>query len=86
MSSLYVIKGKDQGTRYDLVDPLLYLGRDRSNPIQLHDTEISRRHAELSEHAGSYIVTDLESSNVTYVNNEPVDRHVLRTGDRLQIG
>lgn len=86
MPSLYVIKGKDQGSRFDLVEPLLHLGRDRSNPIQLHDTEVSRRHAELRQQAGSYIVSDLGSSNGTYVNSEPVDRHVLRTGDRLQIG
>lgn len=86
VSSLYVIKGKDQGSRFDLVDSVLHLGRDRSNRIQLHDTEVSRRHAELRLQDSFYVVSDMGSSNGTYVNNEPVDRHVLRTGDRLQIG
>ncbi|MCH7725963.1 MAG: FHA domain-containing protein [Planctomycetes bacterium] len=86
MSSLYVISGKDQGKRFDLQAPVLGVGRDRSNAIQLHDTEISRRHAELRDSIDGYSLVDLDSSNGTYVNNEQIQRRVLRNGDRVQIG
>ncbi len=86
VSSLYVIKGKDQGRRFDLDGQVLQLGRDSSNPVQLHDTEISRRHAEIRCEGGNFALIDLSSSNGTYVNDELVQRHILQNGDRVQIG
>ena len=86
MSSLYVIKGKDQGKRYDLDARVLEMGRDSSNPIQLRDTEVSRRHAEIRKEGDGYSLIDLSSSNGSYVNNELVQRHALRNGDRIQLG
>ena len=86
MASLFVIKGRDQGTRFELDRPVLLLGRDTTNPIQLHDTEVSRRHAEIRRDADGFSLVDLESSNGTYVNSEPVRRQALRNGDRLQVG
>ncbi len=62
------------------------LGRDASNEIQLHDTEISRRHAQIYAAGNVYTVSDLNSSNGTYVNGRPVDAHRLENGDHLQIG
>lgn len=86
VSSLYVIKGRDQGKRFDLRDPVLGLGRDGTNPIQLHDTEVSRRHAEVRLEGQHFAVVDLGSSNGTFVNSESIRRQVLRSGDRVQLG
>lgn len=86
MSNLFVIKGKDQGRRFDLQGDVLGVGRDNSNKIQLHDTEISRRHSELRFHDGGYVLADLNSSNGTFVNYEKVQDRRLRTGDRIQLG
>ncbi len=47
MASLFVIQGADQGKRFEFTFSPVPLGRDDSNAIRLHDTEISRRHAEL---------------------------------------
>jgi signal transduction histidine kinase len=85
--SLYVIKGRDQGTLFDVDEGTAALGRDASNQIRLHDTEVSRRHAELQYDGRICTVVDLESSNGTYVNSHRVDnRHPLSSGDKLQIG
>jgi len=86
MPSLFVIQGRDQGKRFELDRRVLGVGRDVTNPIQLHDTEVSRRHAELRAHNDVVEVVDLESSNGTFVNGEPIQQVVLSSGDRLQVG
>src|SRR3954451_17045518 len=84
--SLFVIQGRDQGTRFRLDGSTVTLGRGTSNAVQLHDTEISREHAEFSRRGESYYIRDLESSNGTYVNGKPVEEHELASGDQLQLG
>ncbi len=88
MPSLFVIQGQDQGQRFDLEHAVIGLGRGQENQIQLHDTEVSRRHAELNlvETDQSYVVSDLASSNGTFVNNQRIQRQPLRSGDRVLMG
>ena len=86
MASLFVIQGRDQGKRFELLDPTLAVGRDSTNAIQLHDTEVSRRHVEIRLEGENYSLVDLGSSNGTFVNTERVERHLLESGDRLQLG
>jgi signal transduction histidine kinase len=86
VASLFVIQGADQGKRFEFMSSPLALGRDSSNAIRLHDTEISRRHAELRLESDGYRVVDLQSANGTFVNGEPVDRSPLHSGDRIQLG
>lgn len=87
MASLFVIQGRDQGKRYDVTHTLLAIGREANNTVQLHDTEASRRHAELRRNEqGQYYLTDLGSSNGTFINSQRVQQQVLKSGDRVQIG
>ncbi|MFO0907184.1 MAG: FHA domain-containing protein [Isosphaeraceae bacterium] len=87
MASLFVIQGADQGKRFELASTPISLGRDNSNPIRLHDTEVSRRHAELRRVDDSYRVVDLGSANGTFVNGQPIEQQSpLKSGDRLQLG
>ncbi len=86
MASLFVIQGADQGKRFEFTFSPVALGRDDSNAIRLHDTEISRRHAELRLDKGAYRVLDLSSANGTFVNDQRVDQSVLSSGDRVQLG
>jgi signal transduction histidine kinase len=83
---LFVIQGADQGKRFELKSKPMALGRDQSNPIRLHDTEVSRRHAEVRPVEDSYRIVDLGSANGTYLNGRPIDQAPLRSGDRLQLG
>lgn len=86
MASLFVIQGADQGKRFELRPGSIGLGRDHSNVIRLHDTEVSRRHAEIRLDDDQYRVVDLGSANGTFLNGHMVDQAPLRTGDRLQLG
>ena len=86
MPSLFVIQGRDQGKRFELQDRVLGVGRDVSNRIRLHDTEVSRRHAEIRQAGDGYQWVDLGSSNGSYVNHVRVQHQALRSGDRVQLG
>ena len=86
MASLFVIQGADQGKRFEFRSSPVALGRDNSNAIRLHDTEVSRRHAELRQEEESYRIVDLGSANGTYLNGQLIDQAPLNSGDRLQLG
>lgn len=86
MPSLFVIRGNDQGARFELDADLITLGRDSSNAVQLHDTEISRRHAEFRREGTTGTLVDLGSSNGTYVNGRKVAQAALSSGDHVQLG
>lgn len=86
MPTLFVIRGADQGTRFELTEPTVRLGRDSSSPIQLHDTEVSRHHAEIRRVDQDYAISDLNSSNGTFVNGKRVRQHTLQSGDQVQMG
>jgi signal transduction histidine kinase/pSer/pThr/pTyr-binding forkhead associated (FHA) protein len=86
MLTLFVIRGPDEGKRFELTDPVVGVGRDTGNAIRLHDTEVSRRHAELRRTDDGYLLVDLRSSNGTYVNGEGVQQVALHAGDHIQLG
>ena len=85
MPSLFVIQGRDQGTRFR-VDDTVTIGRGTSNAVQLHDTEVSRDHAEVVRSGEKCLVRDLGSSNGTFVNGRQIRECELASGDQLQVG
>jgi two-component system, NtrC family, sensor kinase len=84
--SLFVIRGNDQGSRFEFTEQIARLGRDPSSAIRLHDTEVSRHHAEIRRSDDTYTLFDLGSSNGTYVNGRRIQRHTLASGDQVQLG
>ncbi|MEN6407309.1 MAG: ATP-binding protein [Thermoguttaceae bacterium] len=86
MPTLFVIRGTDQGSRFELTEPNIRVGRDASNTLQLHDNEVSRHHAEIRRVENDYTISDLNSSNGTFVNGQRVRQHDLQSGDQLQLG
>ena len=86
MPRLLVIKGADEGKQFELAEPVVTLGREASNLIRLHDTEVSRRHAEIRITEGGAQIVDCGSANGTYVNNHKVTHAQLAGGDRVTLG
>ncbi len=86
LASLFVIQGDDQGRRFELSREVVTIGRDKSNDIVLHDTEISRRHAEIRRDTEGFRLVDLQSSNGCFINHQPTTESLLTHGDRLQLG
>lgn len=83
---LIVRSGPQAGERFVLDDPVTHLGRHPDSEIMLDDITVSRRHVAIERTAQGYVVTDEGSLNGTYINQERVDRGLLRHGDELQIG
>jgi pSer/pThr/pTyr-binding forkhead associated (FHA) protein len=70
-----------------LVGNDLHVGRSLSAHIRLEDIKVSRRHAILSHHDGSWHVLDDRSLNGLLLNGEDVaDSAPLTDGDELIIG
>ncbi len=86
MPRLIVIKGADEGKQFDLTSPVSTVGRDATNQVRLHDTEISRRHAEFRQVEGGFQLVDIGSANGTFVNNQPIKSVALQSGDHIRIG
>ncbi|MEC8252293.1 MAG: FHA domain-containing protein [Planctomycetota bacterium] len=64
----------------------LVLGRVSACDVVVADSKASRRHARLISEAGVVEIEDMGSSNGTLLNSKPVDRRMLRDGDRIEIG
>jgi signal transduction histidine kinase len=84
--SLFVIQGRDQGTRFRIDDASTIIGRGTTSAVQLHDTEVSREHAELRRRDNVVVIRDLGSSNGTFVNGRQIKEQELASGDQLQLG
>lgn len=65
----------------------LTLGRDPRNDTVIDHPVVSRFHAQIDMQAGSWVITDLHSSNGTFVNSRQIQsQHPLRPGDTIRIG
>jgi FHA domain-containing protein len=74
------------GTRHEVKQRRVVLGRSRDCEIQLSDANVSRRHAELRQEGASYWIVDLGSTNGIEVNGKRVKRAKLRDGDTITLG
>src|SRR3954447_25936701 len=63
------------------------IGRSREADIVLDDSNVSRRHAEISPSGPSWLIQDLGSTNGVRVNGRQVEGpHPLESGDRIELG
>jgi diguanylate cyclase (GGDEF)-like protein len=87
VSCLVQIHGPNLGKRYVLDEEELSIGRDDNNHIVVDLDNISRNHAKISARHGRFYVSDLGSTNGTYLNDEEVTEEVpLRSGDFVKVG
>jgi diguanylate cyclase (GGDEF)-like protein len=73
------------GSRYELGDQSLVIGRDPRCRICLEDDSVSRTHAHLIAREGEHYLTD-HGTNGTFVNDNPALLHKLRNGDYVRVG
>jgi Protein of unknown function (DUF3662)/FHA domain len=63
------------------------LGRSRQCDVVIDDPNVSRRHAEIRPRGGSWILTDLGSTNGSSLNGRRIDgAEVVRPGDEIELG
>ncbi len=64
----------------------LTIGRKPSNDIQIDNLAISGQHALITTILDDAFLEDLNSTNGTYVNGQPVKKHVLQANDIIELG
>src|SRR5213080_2189079 len=74
------------GSSHEVKGRRVVIGRSRDCDIQLADSNVSRRHAELRQEGTSYWIVDLGSTNGVSVNGRRVKRAKLRSGDTITLG
>jgi hypothetical protein len=63
------------------------IGRSRGCDIVLDDPNVSRQHAEVRPRGGSWVLSDLGSTNGSSINGRRLaGPEVLRSGDEIEIG
>ncbi|MGZ3657134.1 MAG: FHA domain-containing protein [Bdellovibrionota bacterium] len=82
---LLVRQGQDQGTCYSLLGDLVFIGREDCQ-IVLNDTNISRKHAEISWKGDHYVIRDLGSANGIVYNGAKTPESKLNPGDIVLMG
>ena len=72
---------------YTLLKTEVSLGRGEDNDIVIPHPSVSRSHARLARHDGSFVLTDLNSTNGSYVNNHQVQGSaVVGNGSEVRLG
>ena len=84
--SFLVVDGVDKGRSFVGLDTPVTIGREEGNVVRLNDERVSRFHAKVQDDQEQVVLTDLESTNGTSVNGEPVQLRLLRPGDRVAVG
>ena len=83
---LLATQGPAAGSRFELSDARVTLGRHSESDIFLDDITVSRRHAEVYRDGLVRRVKDMGSLNGTYLNSRRVEDAGLKNGDELQVG
>jgi len=63
-----------------------HIGRERGCDVEVADTQVSRRHAEVSLLKGTWIIRDLQSSNGLFVNGRRVESAPIGRGVEATLG
>jgi diguanylate cyclase (GGDEF)-like protein len=88
-SCLVAIHGPDLGLRIPLEAAEYVIGRDPYCDIVVPLDDVSRRHCRLILKNGGAHLSDLGSTNGTYLNDEEIPPHnefALRSGDNIRVG
>jgi two-component system, cell cycle response regulator len=83
---LVVLSGPELGKSFELSNEPVELGRDPSCGLTLTSDGVSRKHARVQMIFALYFVTDLGSTNGTFVNDQPANMAQLKDGDQIRMG
>ena len=85
MAKIIVTKGDTVLQEMDLSKERITIGRRSYNDIVINDLAISGEHAVIVTEKGDSFLEDLNSTNGTQINGQPVRKHFLRDGDVIEL-
>jgi hypothetical protein len=80
------LSGDQRGEDFRVRDGKNVIGSGPEAQIVLRDTTISGQHASLRYEDSKFFLTDLDSSNGTYVNDKKIAREQLKDNDSVRFG
>jgi hypothetical protein len=80
------VAGTARGVQHRLDKERVTIGAARECDAILDHPHVSDRHASLRCKGREFLLTDLDSTNGTFVNEEAVSQHALNDGDRVRFG
>ena len=85
---LMVEGGRNDAKEISLAGRSTLMGRQSDNDVVVDEAGVSRRHAKIVETDGEYYLSDLSSTNGTFVNGKEIseDDYCLNDGDRIRVG
>lgn len=86
MARMILTFNKQVIKEYPLLKESLTIGRNEDNAVIIDNLAVSGYHARVDPAGTDFILTDLQSTNGTFVNNEKVLSHKLQHGDKVIIG
>ena len=78
------VNGREESV--PVTQDVIVLGRSTENAVYVDDRQASRNHCHVERIPGGWKLVDLASRNGTRVNGVTVNQHVLKSGDRIEIG
>jgi len=84
---LVMHSGPTPGKVFPLEGDVVTIGREAGNGIIINDAEVSRKHTQFVFQGGKIIVTDLGSTNGTFVDGQRLTgQHILQSGQIISLG
>ncbi len=84
---LVMHSGPTPGKVFPLEGDVITIGREAGNAIIINDAEVSRKHSQFVFQGGKVILTDLGSTNGTFVDGQRLTgQHVLQSGQIISLG
>lgn len=70
---------------------IINIGRDVENDLHIEEQSVSSKHAvievtKINDNETEYRISDLKSTNSTYVNGKTITSHTLKNNDIIRIG
>lgn len=86
MARLILMFNNQVVKEYPLKKESITIGRNEDNVITVDNLAVSGYHARIDAAGQDYILTDLQSTNGTFVNDKKVVSHKLAHGDNVIVG
>jgi len=67
-------------------DKPFIVGRDPKSDLIIGENAVSRQHAKLEKTPNGFSITDMGSTNGTWINGTKIESQQLQSSDRIRIG
>jgi pSer/pThr/pTyr-binding forkhead associated (FHA) protein len=84
---LHFLEGENEGVEIKLTPPReIFIGRSEDSDVFLGEKKISRKHAQITVSEDEVSITDLESTNGSFVNSKKISEVKLKNKDKIKVG